>query len=101
MNALKRLALIGFWAAILGYLGVHAFDPQHGIFSLMAVKAEIAEVEAELALARAERADLQDRVSRLSPDGPLDRDYLEERVRDVVNFAHPDEVIVTLDTRRR
>jgi hypothetical protein len=40
----------------------------------------------------------------LSVDGDeaqIDVDYLEERARAVLRFAHPDEIVVTLDVHPR
>jgi cell division protein FtsB len=40
-------------------------------------------------------------VARLNDDGAgqgVDVDYLEERARAVLRFAHPDEIVVTVDT---
>ena len=39
-------------------------------------------------------------LARLKADGPdatVDVDYLEERARAVLRFAHPDEIVVQID----
>ena len=85
-------------ATVIGYLGYHAMEGDQGFLNYMLTEARIAETEAELELARAERIALEDKVRRLSPDqGELDLDYVEERARDVLNFAHPDEIIVRIE----
>ncbi|WP_429911271.1 FtsB family cell division protein [Glycocaulis sp.] len=98
MNALKRFILIGVMVGVLGYVAHHAFYSDRGFVQQAVVSARIAQAEAELADARAERMRLEDRVARLSPaSGELDLDYVEERARDVLNFAHPHEIIVRLE----
>ena len=89
-------------AAIIAYLGHHALHGEQGFMSYAAVQSRISGAEAELNRVRAEREHLEDRVSRLSPtNGELDLDFLEERSREVLNFAHPDEIIVKIETDDR
>jgi len=98
MNALKRFILIGMLVGVVGYVAHHAFFSERGFVQQAIVSGRIAQAEAELAAVRAERARLEDRVARLSPNsGELDLDYVEERAREVLNFAHPHEIIVRLD----
>ncbi|MFN3835711.1 MAG: FtsB family cell division protein [Glycocaulis sp.] len=98
MNTLKRFILIALGMAVLFYAGHHAFHPEQGFVRYALVSARVAQVEAELAEVRAERMRLEDRAARLSPNsGELDLDYVEERARAVLNFAHPHEIIVRLE----
>lgn len=98
MNALKRFILIGLLLGVLGYVAHHAFYSERGFVQQATVSARIAQAEAELAVVRAERLRLEDRAARLSPSsGELDLDYVEERARAVLNFAHPHEIIVRLE----
>ncbi|MGP1275084.1 MAG: FtsB family cell division protein [Caulobacterales bacterium] len=97
MNALKRFILMGLMVGVLGYVAHHAFYSDRGFVQQATVAARIAQAEAELEAVRAERLRLEDRVARLSPSsGELDLDYVEERAREVLNFAHPHEIIVRL-----
>lgn len=98
MNALKRFILIGILLGMLGYVAHHAFYSERGFVQQSIVAARIAQAEAELAVVRAERERLEDRAARLSPNsGELDLDYVEERARAVLNFAHPHEIVVRLE----
>ena len=101
MKALKRFMLLGGFMLASVYSGYHAWTGEQGLRNHMIIKAEIAETRAELDAVRARRLAMEDRVARLSDraDGPgVDVDYLEERARAVLRFAHPDEIVVTLDT---
>lgn len=104
MNALKRFIPLGGLVAVIAYLGFHAGTGEQGYRSHLALSAEIAETRAQLAGARAERLALEDRVARLNDAGPgaeVDVDYLEERARSVLRFAHPDEIVVSLSADPR
>lgn len=95
---LKRFAPTVLIAGAIAYLGYHAMEGDQGLYSYWMTLARIAETENELVMARAERLALEDKAMRLSPDqGALDLDYVEERARDVLNFAHPDEIIVRIE----
>ncbi len=98
MNTLKRFIVVLAGIGILLYAGHHAFHPEQGFVRYAQVNARIAQIEMELAEVRAERMRLEDRAARLSPSsGELDLDYVEERARAVLNFAHPHEIIVRLE----
>lgn len=98
MDALKRfIPLFGIMFAI-AYLGYHAWTGEQGVRSHMRIQTEIVQAQAELGRVRSEREAKEDRVSRLDETGPgVDVDYLEERARAVLRFAHPDEIVVTID----
>jgi cell division protein FtsB len=86
------------------YLGVHAWTGPQGVRNHLVIKSEIEETRAELDLVRDRRMAMEDRVARLDErveGGGVDADYLEERARAVLRFAHPDEVVVTLDAQPR
>jgi cell division protein FtsB len=87
-------SLIGLLAA--GYFGYHAVQGERGVLSLAQLNTEIVEARQILALRKAEQAELQARVDRLSPSS-LDPDLLDERARAMLNRARPDEKIILLD----
>ena len=60
----------------------------------MRLEQKIQEAQADLNNVQAEHDALQHRVQLLRPDS-LDPDMLDERVRQAVNFARTDEIIVT------
>ncbi|MEO1038191.1 MAG: septum formation initiator family protein [Pseudomonadota bacterium] len=96
MNTLRRFAPTLALAGFIAYLGFHALSGEGYVRYLM-VEQRIATAERELAEARAHRAALADRVTRLHADrGELDLDLLAERSREVLNFGHPDEIVIRL-----
>ncbi len=100
MNALKRFIPLGGLMVVIAYAGFHAWTGEQGYRNHLRLSSEIAQTRAELAEVRAERVALEDRVARLDDSGAdaqIDVDYLEERARAVLRFAHPDEIVVTLD----
>ncbi|MCF8480868.1 MAG: septum formation initiator family protein [Rhodospirillum sp.] len=86
-------SLIGLLAA--GYFGYHAVQGSRGVLSLAQLNTEISEAKHLLALRKAEEADLQARVDRLSPNS-LDPDLLDERARQMLNRIRPDERVILL-----
>lgn len=104
MNALKRFIPLSGLMVVIAYLGFHAWTGEQGYRSHLSLSGEIAETRKQLAEARAERLAMEDRVARLNdeaPDAQVDVDYLEERARAVLRFAHPDEIVVSLDAHPR
>ncbi len=104
MNALKRFIPLSGLMVVIAYLGFHAWTGEQGYRSHLTLSSEIADTRQQLAEVRAERAAMEDRVARLNdatPDAEIDVDYLEERARAVLRFAHPDEIVVTLDADPR
>lgn len=102
MNALKRvIPLLGCFCAI-AYLGFHAWTGDQGLRRSHQINAQITHVSALLDEARQDRQSKEDQVRRLKegPEGPgIDIDYLEERTRYRLRYAHPDEIVISLDTR--
>lgn len=99
MNALKRFIPIVALMGAIAYLGFHAWTGDQGVRSQIVTLDRIEKAETELAEARARRLGLEDQVARLSEDGSkagVDVDYLEERVRDELRFAHPHEIVVDI-----
>jgi len=99
MNALKRfIPLLALMGAI-AYLGFHAWTGDQGVRSQIVTLDRIEKAQAELDEAHARRTGLEDRVARLSEGDSragVDVDYLEERVRDELRFAHPHEIVVDI-----
>ena len=99
MGSLKRFTPTGMLLLLAMYFGFHALQAEHGPAALLVMQQRISEMEVELANTRHYRADLEDQVSRLSPgDENFDVDYLTEQARDILKYAHPDEVILRVET---
>ena len=85
------MAVLGL--GFLGYLGFHAVQGERGVFALRQIQSEIETAEATLEQVRGQRVALETRASRLRSES-LDLDLLEERARAVLNYAHPDEIVI-------
>lgn len=93
LKRLLRPALVpAIGACLVGYFAYHAVQGDHGILARTHLRAELAQADATLAELRDEREILEYRAGLLSPEH-IDPDLLEERVRVMLNYAHPDEVI--------
>ncbi len=79
--------------AAVSYFAYHAVEGDRGLLSWWRLRHEVetaTEVKAELA---AERQRLEQRVRLLHPNS-LDPDMLDERVRLMLNYAHPGEIVI-------
>ncbi|MFQ8432340.1 FtsB family cell division protein [Amaricoccus sp. W119] len=79
--------------ALIGYLAFAALQGEYGLFRLFQVEAEARGLQDELDALRAERAALADKTRRLST-GSVDLELLDERARQVLGLARPDEIII-------
>ena len=83
-------------ACLAGYFVYHAVQGDRGIVAWMQLNQQIRVAQAELAKSDAEREGMEQRVALLS-NTSLDLDMLEERARVMLNFAHPDDLVIFLD----
>ncbi|BBK31940.1 cell division protein FtsB [Stella humosa] len=79
--------------AVIGYFAYHLVHGDRGLVAWRALSERIGEVETDARQVTAERQELERRVALLRPDS-LDRDMLDERVREVLNLAHPDDLVI-------
>lgn len=100
MNEIRRrlryavAPLIGMGAVV--YFSYHIVQGDRGLIAWVHLKNEITKAEDTLAEVRAEKTELEKRVSLLRPDS-LDPDMLEERARIMLNMGYPDERILPAD----
>jgi cell division protein FtsB len=95
---LAALSLYLLAAAFIGYFGVNAYTGNHGIRAKQTLDQRIADLTRELDATRAERERWEHRVSLLRSDR-IDPDILDERARQLLDFADPRDV-TTLIKRR-
>ena len=79
----------------LAYFAYHAVEGQYGLSALARIEAREAQLAAELVALRAGREALDGRVALLRPES-LDPDMIDERARQALNFAHPEDIVVFL-----
>ncbi len=78
---------------IMGYFTYHIFQGDRGIIAYLRLQQTVSGNEKERASQQTLREQLERRVYLLRPDS-LDVDLLEERARAVLNYAHPDEIVI-------
>lgn len=85
------IMMVGVFLCI--YFSYHAVQGQRSFSRLMSVETTTWHLQNEHALLVKEREALEQKVVMLRP-GSINRDLLEERVRYVLGYRHPDEVAV-------
>lgn len=100
MKALKRYLPTALVAGAIIYFAVHALSGDQGVIAWTGVKRSIAALETELIELQAQRDALADRARRLRRE-TLDRDFLDERARALLNVAAPLDLIVPAATLPR
>lgn len=91
-------------APILGsvlvvYFSFHMVQGNHGLIAYINLQAKVDQAEARYAEVHAQRVGLERRVALLRPDN-LDPDMLDEQARRVLDFVHPDEIVILTPTRK-
>jgi len=77
------------------YFSYHAIQGNRSYLRLMSLNAGISETTQEYKILKSERDVIEKKVVMMRP-GTINRDLLEERVRLVLGYRHPDEkTIVT------
>jgi cell division protein FtsB len=83
-------------ACLLGLTAIFAWQATqggHGLIMRERRKAQLAQAEANLTAAKAERDIWVRKVAGLTPSH-LDKDALDQRARELLNLADPNEVVV-------
>lgn len=78
---------------LVAYFVYHAVQGDHGALAWRQLDLRIAEARVSLDDLVGQRDFLEHRVGLLRPDS-LDADMVEEQGRRLLNFTHPDDVIV-------
>jgi cell division protein FtsB len=90
---LTALGLYTLAALFIGYFGVNAYTGKNGIAARQGLDQQIHELASELERAKAERAQWERRVGLLRSDR-IDPDMLDERARQLLNYADPHDVTI-------
>lgn len=91
--AIGALFFFGTALVLALYFTFAAVQGSFGLFNRVQVQAENTELLQRRARLQAELSELQNKTTRLS-DKYLDLDLLDERARDVLGLARPDDVII-------
>lgn len=81
------------WAGLFGYFAYHTIQGDRGVLALVRLDNEVAEARETRDALVADRTVIQARVGSLR-ESSLDVDLLVERARDMLNFAHPDDIVI-------
>src|SRR5271170_6171636 len=98
-SILTALGLYVLAALLIGYFGVNAFSGNHGLKAKQDLDQQFAALSTELAQIRVQRAQWERRIALLKSGG-LDPDMLDERARVLLDYAHPNDLVLLLDPTR-
>jgi len=94
----KSAAIPTLLLCLTGIFAWQATQGAHGLIMRETRKAELAQAEANLSAAKAERDNWERKVAGLTPSH-LDKDALDQRARELLNLADPNEVVVQYGPR--
>lgn len=97
---LKSAAIPTLLIALTAVFGWQATQGAHGLIMRERREQELTQAEANLAAAKAERDMWQRKVAGLTPSH-LDRDALDQRARELLNLAAPNEIVVQYGPRNK
>ena len=97
-TVVNALALYTIAALLIGYFGINAYTGNRGLLAKQSLDQRIAELTSELDAAKAERARWERRVALLKADR-IDPDMLDERARQLLDYADPRDVTVLIKHR--
>lgn len=83
---------------LAAYFVYHSIQGDHGALAWRQLDVLISEAEGSLATLEGKREGLERRVRMLRPDS-LDPDMVEEQGRRLLNFSHPDDVVLIPETK--
>lgn len=82
---------------MLIYFVFHSIYGSRGIIAYFKLQAELEKSHAKLEMLRAERLEIENRT-KLLRHGSIDRDMLDEKIRNVLGFSSPNEKIFKANT---
>lgn len=95
----RQVGLTVFGALVLAYFSFHMIQGNHGLIALFELQSKVAAAESIRSETSDEHRRLAQQVALLRPDN-LDPDMLDERARIMLNYAHPDEIVIVTPAAR-
>jgi cell division protein FtsB len=89
----KAIALPVLGACLVFYFAFHIVQGDRGLIALWQLHRQIEQADLALTDVNVKRAMLEHRVRLLSAE-QLDDDMLDQRVREMLNLARPDELVI-------
>ena len=90
---IRRVSVSFFGVSATFYFVFHVFHGDRGLIAWAQLRQQVLEVEIRAKAMAAERQYLENNVRLLHPES-LDPDMLDERARLMLNFGHPDELVI-------
>ncbi len=94
-SILTGLGLYVMAGLLIGYFGVNAYSGNHGIKAKQDIDRQIAALTVELRGLQVERAQWERRINLLRPDD-IDPDMLDERARELLDYADPRDLVLPI-----
>ena len=91
--SLRNAAIPLVCVSLIGYFAYHLFVGDHGLGARTQLDRRISTLAGELKGLQAVRAKLDRDVALLRAEH-LDPDMLDERARAILNFAHPNDIVI-------
>jgi cell division protein FtsB len=82
-----------FAISVFGYFAYHSVQGDRGIIAWLQLEQQVEIAQATLEKVSRDRSALEHRARLLRPDN-LDPDMLDERTRQVLSVARPDEIVI-------
>jgi cell division protein FtsB len=89
----RHIWLTLFGALVLVYFTYHIFHGNHGVIAMLKLQSKVKDAEITYVKINNSEKILKQKVNLLGKNN-LDPDMLEERVRLMLNYVHPDELVI-------
>ncbi|GAB4165747.1 MAG: septum formation initiator family protein [Rickettsiaceae bacterium] len=93
----KKMALNVLVFLMLGYFIFHSIYGSRGILAYFKLQAELERSHKKLEMLRAERLEVENRT-KLLRHGSIDKDMLDEKIRNILGFSSPTEKVFKANT---
>lgn len=92
-KSIRQVLLVMLCVLIVGYFFYHTIKGERGWFAMLRLQREVTVAEETLARLQDERSELRHRTQLLKKDS-LDPDLLDEKSRELLNYAKPNEIVI-------
>jgi len=99
-SILTALGLYVMATLLIGYFGINAFSGNHGLKAKQDIDQQIEVASGELAQLVADRKEWERRIALLKSK-QLDPDMLDERARALLDYAHPNDLVLIFGATRQ
>lgn len=79
--------------SVMGYFIYHSIQGERGLLAWFKLQERFYMIESQLRDVTFEREELEEKVQALCPES-INRDLLDQQVRQKLGYAHPDDVVI-------